>query len=77
MNAEVRSIAQQAFTVLWDKAREDRHRSLHAESSMIWLKDEGWLTLFPGHCFRCHMNEHDPCDEHYPFVCPACLKERL
>lgn len=74
MSAQTQS-AQRLFAILYDKAREDRHRSLGAESSMIWLKNEGWPTLFPGHCFACHMNEHDPCEDHYPLSCPGCVKE--
>ena len=71
-------IIHRAFLALWDKANKDRHRSLHAESSMIWLEDVGWETLFPDHCFRCHGFEDGPCEAPYghgPFGCPGCVKE--
>lgn len=77
MNAQTAFIMRQAFAALYNRAKQDRHRSLRAEFSMLWLQDEGWPALFPGHCFRCHGFGDGPCHTHGGGMrsCPGCVKE--
>lgn len=69
MNAE--SVKQRTFAIMWDKAKEDADDP-NTVPIIEWLECVAWDELFPGHCFTCHMNEHDPCKDHDPLSCPAC-----
>lgn len=76
MNARTEFTKRQAFAALWNFAHEPSHYDVGVVRE--WLKDEGWPTLFPGHCFRCHGFEDGPCEApegHGPFACPGCVKE--
>lgn len=71
------SIRRMTFSQLWDKAGEG---SIAYDTGEVreWLEVEGWPTLFPGHCFRCHGFEDGPCEGpegHGAFACPGCAGE--
>lgn len=75
MDTRTETTKRQAFAVLWDKTEEPSYYDRYTVRE--WLKDEGWPTLFPGHCFRCHGFEDGPCEAPYghgPFGCPGCVK---
>lgn len=63
---------RQMFAVLWDKATDTE-----ALSAQAWLKVEAFPTLFPGHCFNCHMGEVESCSDPAHLGCPACWKEEI
>jgi len=73
VNAQT-AFAQRVFAILWDKAGEGS-AAYDTGEVREWLETEGWEALFPGHCFACHMNEHDRCGEHDPLTCTGCVKE--
>lgn len=77
MSARTEFTKRQVFAVMWHKAQEDADDP-NTVPVIEWLKDEGWPTLFPGHCFRCHGFEDGPCEApegHGAFACPGCVKE--
>ena len=70
------SIRKMTFYQLWDAAlseSEDPNMATVVE----WLKHVGWETLFPGHCFTCHTNEHDSCKPAEHLSCPACMSDYI
>lgn len=73
MTRQEESIKQRTFVILWDKTEEPSYYDRYTVRE--WLKDEGWPLLFPGHCFTCHMNEHDQCKSDGHLSCPACWEQ--